>query len=679
MTPPITRELLESHPAVQRFVQYVELHLAQAVDLDQIRVLTHREQIPGDPNNNTQNDGIVELSYTPNLQCRVDENCPTFYGKIHGPAQALFLRHGWITPRRQGSGLVLEDSWAMENLPTPIAGACGTVRALGGEHESRTECADYSPLAWWATVAGLNLAGVELFGRMFRRGSFAGWTLRNLRPTGTQTIPASTRFSQVAPGIAAGSAAMFGSNLLADYGFNMHPELHSHERFGMSALSGHSANWGVSHYLARRAGTPRVRTMSFGSGILSAGLVDALIGSQFEEGSAAREMIRGSAFFLPQVYRGIVGNRAMSFVASRPRLATAGRWGTQVVGAAFLTDVGIMGYRYASEGNSESTRNHRVYRRANELRRVDQGWLDNAWRSGLGMIMPSVVERDLVPGQYVDQARAEFQLTANSMANGAAQTIRHNLIFGNAGQNSQLDFYRQVDWGWLRGSNELGVVNRGDRPNWYLDLVAEDLGSADLYRTYFDGKTRDQQIAFIREQYQWDLSLNDAQEVFARLSLHQARSQMADLHTYVTDSGNNFAGIFNESGNLVSGQEQNLTARLFGDQNQTPNNEQILGLRKVSLLVRIRVLRENLREKQSEMATGSVRQEIAFIERDLRTYTGIATELGLMDEAGNFTPGEITNHANRINIPQARLMERSSTSNADLLREVVQYNDGGGF
>lgn len=689
MTPPrVTRELLGQHPALQRFVEYVELHSGAGVDLDRIAIRTQRESLPDATDNNVAQDGIVELIYTPSENCQVNQNCPFFYGKIHGPAQAIFLRHGWVTPRiNPQMQVTMEQNYPMENMPHPVEGACETVHAIGGADEANAECQSLNPSEWMAISAGANWLGLDLFGTLIGRsrwGSmpFSRFMFRNFRPVGTQNIPWLQRLTQTAPGIAAGGLAMVGTHLGVAPAMGLDTPYHYNERFAMSAVAAQGANHGT-HYLLQRLATrgsaaqsaslpaagSRVGVASFGSALISAALVDALVGPAFgEEGSTSREVLRGSAFFLPQIYRGAMGSRTLALTASRPRVRLAGRVLGYGAVAAFVTDLGHMGYNYVSDGAVGSGRDHALYQRAGEIQNSTEG--GSLLRGALGMIAPSLTERYGVDETYVNQARQEFEIQANSMSENAAQLLRQTIIHGDAGQNRELAFYQGVDLHWLQGDNQLGTVRQEGRPDWYLSLVAEDLGDPNLVRTSLEGRSSEEQIRFMQGQYNWDLSNGDVQEIFNRIALHHAREQIAQVHYLVQPEDNALARHFDAEGRLLPTQRDALLNQLFATGDRSLSTEQILGLRKVGLLVRIRQLREDLRGIESQRRSTTQQANLTTTQRDLAHYEGLARGLGLMDESGAFVAGELTDHANRVTIRPAQIVTQPRFTGADLIREV---------
>ncbi len=685
-SPRITRDLLGQHPALQSFVEYVELHTGEGVDLDRVQIRTQREAGPNPEENNLAQDGIVELIYSPGETCGINQRCPFFFGKIHGPGQAIFLRHGWVIPRMASGGMshTLEQEFAIENLPTPVAGACETVHALGGADEARAQCSTLNPTEWAMAFTAGNWVGLDLLGTLFFRrrwGSapFSRFMFRNMVPVGEQTSPLLQRLGQSAPGIAAGGLAMAGTHLLAAPALGLDTPYHHNERFALGALMAQGSSHGMNRWLAARAASTeasvlqgtrsRVGMASFGSGLISAALVDSLIGPAFgESGSTSREVLRGSAFFLPQVYRGLMGSRTLALTASRPRLQMAGRAAGYTAVATFLTDMAYMGYGYFSDGAVGSGRHHALYQRAGEIQEGTEG--GSFLRGALSMLAPSLTERYGVDDQYVDQARREFALTADSMTGNATQLLRQVIIHGDAGQNRDLDFYQSVDLNWLQSENALGTVRQEGRPNWYLDLVAEDLGDPNLVRTSLTGRSPEEQIRFMQGQYEWELSTGDVQEIFTRIALHHAREQIAQVHYLVNPSENPLAGHFDAQGRLQASQSTALLSTLFGSEGAALSTEQILALRKVGLLVRIRQLREDLRELGSQRPSTTQSSALTGAQRDLDRYSSLARQMGLMDAQGNFTPGELSDHAARVNIRQAQVVTRPQFSGADLIREV---------
>lgn len=736
MPPPIRRADLAQHPAISEFVRYVELHTGQAVDLDRIRVETQRQVScdGSDPEcqDNIRNDGVVELTYAPSDQCHINDRCSVFYGKIHGPGQSILLRHSVAIPQLENlqMGTPPRIEHVSDLLPLPVAGACATVRHLGGSDEVEAVCEDGVEVGRYGAWAASGAIGFEFWGTILNKARgrqafpLTRWLIQNFRPAGSQIFPAADRAVQMGPGVVAGGAAMLGTQLIADPLLGLEANRHHDERFALGVLAGHGANLATTRWLSSRgigttllppastvpaataqrmvrstvdlgkhlAQSPsisgifessavmeeamiregaRLRPMSLGSGLISAALVDTLIGPYLgEEGSTSREVLRGSAFFLPQVYRGVMGSRTLAF-AERPRVRGAGRalgWGATI---AFLSDLAHMGYRYLSVGPTEMGRDHALYRRAQELQDAREG--SSLWRGFLNVIAPSLTESMTVSDDYVTEAQNEFALTAQSQVRNARQVLLHNLIHGGAGQNRNVDFYQRVNLDWLRGDNDLTTIQRQGHPDWYLGLVAEDLGDPNLYRTYLEGKNREQQIRFIQNQYEWDLSAEDVQEILARIGLHHARSQIADIQHLMNPGPDNLASLFDEEARLRPGMKDRLLNQLFTDFPEVPTEEQILALRQVALVVRVRQLREDLRGAQG--ASGQVGQgdDLRRIQRDLNRYTSLARELGLINESGDFVPSEIYDHAQRINVRVAQIESRPTTTGADLIREVYGF------
>jgi hypothetical protein len=407
-------------------------------------------------------------------------------------------------------------------------------------------------------------------------------------------------------------------------------------------------------------GAARLRPNSFGSALLSASLVDAVIGDQLRDDPASREAVKGTGFFLPAIYRGVMGNRVLGLTAKRPWLAGAGRYAAGAATAGFVADLGVMGYHHLSEGEAQITREHRLYQRAGEIAQLRQGWFSKLWRGALGIFMPSVAER-AVPEEFVESARGEMKDHAQGLASSTAQALRHHLIFGHGGEDRSVEFYRKLDWDFLRGENELGVIKRGeDKPDWYLEVVAEDLADPVIRYRYLENKNVEQQINFIQNRYRWDLSPGDVREILGRIALHHARQGLADIHGYITREENVWAKLFDASGRLNPGQEKNLTTQLFASLGEVPSGKQILALRKVGLLVRIRQLREVLTEVTGRSKDPWTDLGVIRAELDLKDYEVIAKKMGVMDSEGNFAAGEITDQAMRIPVAQAILEENAS-------------------
>lgn len=657
MAGPITPEQLGAHPALQQFVEYIEGHTGAPVDLSRIRMTTHREAIPGEPSNNLPNDGIVELDYFVNSQNQIGVSNPLFYARINATTQSMELRHGWITPKKE-RGVILEDRWALENLPTPIQGACTLVKELGGEAEKKAACVDY-PQAGKAASGLFLFLGWDLTFTLFRtkmyrtygRFPLSQWTIKNLSPTGAQTIGASSRFVQATP-LLAGAGAMFGSQAMLDHTLGWGPDFYSHERFAIGTAAGFGAQRTMQHWMTGKGigGTSRLATTSFGAGILSAGLVDALIGDYFAGDAATRESIRSSAFFLPAVYRAMMGSRTLALASNYPRLAAGGKIAARVATVGFVADAGLMGYEHLTESDAETARQNRLHRRAEQLRRDSQSGFSNVWRDALRIFMPAFTERHTIPEEFLDTARREMEDTAVGFSTGASHILRHQLIFGNAADNRNVEFYQKVDWNFLREENKLGVIKKGKgKSDWYLDSVAKDLADPVVRYKYLENKDPEQQIRFLQDRYRWDLSVSDVHEILGRIALHRARQDLARIHTYSTPEQNTWAKMFDESGKLNTGEETNLRIHLFSSTGQIPSEEQILALRKVALLVNVRLLRERHRALEAASEEPWVDSKVQETRQEMKNWENLAVKLGLIGPDGKFTPGEIGEQAMRVN------------------------------
>lgn len=708
MADPITAKKLATHPALEEFVRYVERHTGEPVDLARIEVVAQRESAGDATQNNLKNDGIVELSYAPTQDFTEGKRFPIFYGQINGGAQAIFLRHGWITPVQQSGTLVPRDEWASEaSLPTPIPGACAAVHDLGGAAEAKASCQDLSRAGWWgrnaaanaANVLGLDMLilGIDLprygaaqFFNLFRSVKnpvsplrtfpVTRWLGSQLAPVGPQPIAAGSRLAQTVPPALAGATAMFGAQALSDQIFSWDPELHRHDRFAIGVAAGYGAQRGMQYYMAQKGwgGAARLKAASLGSGILTAGLVDALIGDQWAEGSAQRQAIRSSAFFIPAVYRGLMGSRTLSFIAKRPRLAAAGRMAGRVATWAFAADMGLLAFHNLTEEDAETARLNHLYQRAQELRKLHQNGFSNLWRGALETIMPAFTERNTVPEEYLSMARQEMIDQAKGLSDGAAQTLRYELIFGNGGENQNLDFYRRLDFSALRGENRLGVVKKGEgKSDWYLETVARDLADPVIRYHYFQNKTGEEQLRFIKNRYHWDLSNQDVQEILGRIALHQARQDLAQLHSLVNRRELAMADCFDGGGKLNPGKEPLLMHLLFKDLGEVPDEGQVLALRKVALLVRIRTLREQYRVAKEDAWNSEEDKWVIQAKGDLKKYETLALQLGLMDGGGNFTPGEIREFA--LGIPPAETppSARRRYGKAEVIQAIMAENASG--
>jgi len=138
----------------------------------------------------------------------------------------------------------------------------------------------------------------------------------------------------------------------------------------------------------------------------------------------------------------------------------------------------------------------------------------------------------------------------------------------------------------------------------------------EIHRRVIENSTREQQIAYVQEQYRgYDLSREEVEEIFARISLHNARQEIRNLYYSASGETAGLSNCFDENGSLLAGRESELLTQIFPG--QEVSNDQVLALRRVALARRILELRQN--DPAGELAA----------------YDRVARQIGLADSAGN--------------------------------------------
>ena len=608
----LTAELIRQHPALAAFNEYIREHL-------------HRDPNPAEivVTNARPNDGIIQLSY-------ISPTRDVFVAQIDAsrPTGALEVRRGHAGGR--GTNRV---------EPRPVAhnvtGACDAVHALGGEEESSYTCPAITRpdggapslfrerSAWLAQWGGANWIGAELIGLMWKRRSLSLATLRHIpgwmRVTGSNELSLSARTRLWSPVMAAGAITVLSSEITAD-NLGLHSNYHTNERFALDAYSAYGAMYGMSRLINRRNPGAALRPASLGAGLLTSALVDATLGQMYEEGSAERRALRVGGFFLPEIYRMAVGNRAIALAETRASAGFA-RWGGRAMAAGFYADGAYMLYNHLSGSNAETGRSNLIYRRANQLEDSARHPLSWALHGAAELIAPSLTQRFWVSDNYVDQARREIEAGANATGDNARSFLRHGLLMGPTGPATDASFYTELDLSWLRGENSLRNIRRPDGTELPVADVAEQFNDPEIYHRIIENSTPAQQIAYIQRQFRgYTLSDTDVQEILTRITLHHVRIELHDLQYTAGAELRPFAECFDASGSLRPGSEAALLSQVFPGQGI--NADQILGLRRVALA-------RHILELQAA--------DPSSIE--LASYVRVAREIGLADSDGQLVDG----------------------------------------
>ena len=613
-------------------------------------------------------DGIINLTYITSSQ-------DVYIGQIDANQQILKLRHGTPTGEHDGIPDVRWDNPSQRG----VRDTCQAILALGGNQEDHLQChAAADPVAqvnevnqrkwlWTTGILAGNYTFAEVVAMAMKRRSFpiARWVGQK---TGLSlgTLPGenpATLKQMGVHGLSTGIGMLgfgLGETVVGD-ALGLHPTYHDHERFALGALLGYGAYRGsAALFETRLLGGKGLAPTSFGASLLSAGLVDATIGQLFEEHSSARLAVQGAGFFLPQIYRTLMGTRTMAMSESRG-ISAVSRWGGRAVIASFLLDAGYMGLHHLNQSNVESGRENLLYERATAIQSQHQGFFASAFHGLAGLLMPAITQRYLVDGEYVDLARTQLQADASQLSSGLDSTLRHTLFFGASGEDLNPDFYRHLHWDFLRGSNELKDITLPDGRTLPVEMVAEQIASPDINQR-FTRMQPEEQIRYIQRQYRGHhLSANDVRMILDQIGLTQVRRNLGDLQYVGSTQEQPLIAHFDQNGSLREGHEMSLAASLFP--NQDMSEERILGLRRVALCVRI---------LDMQAAGAAERSPLAAL-------TQIAQGLGLADAQGNLIDGEETRLAREQFSSHAPISPLSAApsgnSDADALRSIAEYGN----
>lgn len=655
---------LQGHPALEDFLLRIYADRHALPPLSEILVTNSRP-----------NDGIIDLSYIDEANsrmyvARLNAGFVAPHATTAGPENVVSFNIGTLDARGR-------PTWQHHTAPTEVVPlACSTVHALGGNREDGFSCHDL-PLSTildgqrnTAITAGLGWWGsLEVGSRLLRRGSFTRALVSGLRPIGTSELTASQRWWQTSPGVTLGFGAMILSNPISD-ALGLTRRGHPHERWALAVGMGHGTNL-LTNYLSSRlalgvdrsvgpllsdrlayetlpvpVGRPRslstssievinpalpaeaqtfsrtrLRPMSLASGLLSSALVDATLGRYFEEGSPERFALRTTGFFLPQIFRSFIGERALAF-SERRGVAGVTRWGGRAVVALFAADALYMGVNYLSSGSVESGRRNTLYAHANEIQRRHQDWFSAFFDGVAESLAPSLAQRFLVGDEYVNVARREFENQSTVVGARASSALRQFLLFNPLGDDRDPEFYRHIDWSLFRGPNRMANVRRADGRLLPVADVYEQISDPAVYSARIENATPAEQIRYIRDQFRGHhLSEGDVREILGRIAVYRLRDEIAQLHYIDTPEHQPLLRFFDVNGSLRADREGDLLAHVFPEIDQGEN--QILALRRVSLVNHIHQL------------------EGAGRTAEAARYITVARELGLRDESGAWaTTGE---------------------------------------
>ncbi len=355
-----------------------------------------------------------------------------------------------------------------------------------------------------------------------------------------------------------------------------------------------------------------------GPGLMASAIVDRTIGSQFAEGSTARNAIRFGSFFLPDVYRIAVGNRGPAIFETRGM-----RWAGRAFAAGFIADMAFSGVNRWQHGSSGAATMNMVYQRANELHDRDEGLLRGVVDGAFEMIAPQVsawwdsVELDGIgfrPNRYQNAAREELRAFSVDTTRRADETLRRHAFFGSGGASLDPDFYTRVDWNFLRGESRLEDIRLPDGREIPVRDILDQLQDPTVARR-FTGDHPEDQVAYIQRQFRgYRLSRAEVEQALDRISLHALRNDLASLSQFDLPENAAMRGLFDEHGALRPGQEGALLRHLFPE--HAPAEADILAQRRVSLALRI------LQARGSGDAAAA------------EPYLAVARRIGLADAAG---------------------------------------------
>ncbi|MCE9626246.1 MAG: hypothetical protein K8R69_12485 [Deltaproteobacteria bacterium] len=628
----LTAELIRQNPALSAFSDYIEQTLHRAPNPGEIEVLNERP-----------NDGILQFTYI-DAQTREAFAAQLNAGQRVG---ALEVNHGPIRDvertirgrRVTQPGVIWVNAHA---TPINVAGACDTLHAIGGEEESGYTCPAISDptsgnppsqFSRRASFFGQNLlanwTGAEVIGWVWKRRSLSAYTYRTLpgllRPVGTNELTLAERARFQTPVLAAGAITMLSAESFSNQ-IGLDANAHYQERFALGVYGAYGSMWGMNRLMNRRTPGAGVNATSLAAGLLTSALVDATLGQMWAEGSSERQTVRMGAFLLPQVYQMAFGKRTLALAETRAGSAVT-RWGGRALAAGFYADAAYMVWHHVTGSNRDAGRDNLIYRRATQLQNVESNSFSWLFHGLAETVAPSLTQRYLVSGNYVDQARREIEAQASAAGNHAQAFLGHALLMGPTGTPTDANFYRELDLSWLRGDNTLRNIRRADGSELPVADVAEQFNDPDIYRRVIENGTPDQQIQYVQQQFRgFRLSREDVQEILSRIALHHVRGELQDMQYTAGSDQRPLADCFDANGALIAGRESTLLGQVFPG--QEINAEQVLALRRVGLARRILELR-------ASDPTGT----------QLAAYTRIATEIGLADASGNLIEGEETRYA----------------------------------
>ncbi len=532
----LSPQLVQDHPPLRSFTQFIEQKSGKTPDPAAIRV-----------QNDQPNDGNLDLNFFQDGQL--------FLGRLNGHEGILQLHHGKIVKGK--------PQWE-ERVPfrQNVAGACGTVHALGGTLEEGTECRD-TPAVKGLDNDGFRFAlalGVypELHSWWGYRTSFYKKLLRE--------FPAGFKFTEGAAPLLGqrirhfsatglGALAMFAADRGAD-ALGLHPRYERHERWGLSVGAGYGT-YRLAHGLLHRFGRrPGIKPVGLGTSLLSSALVDGTVGQFFEEASWERHLLRSSAFFLPQVIKTYAGQRTLNLAQ-----ATGFRGMPKVLGGVFLggllLDATYMVQLHGTRGHAEAMRRNRIYQRAYELQDEEPN-VENVLRGWVHLIAPAITERFLTSDRFVQKSRKEIGDQALQYLTEIENGLRRHLHAGIVRPATA------ADWDGLQGDNRLEDLILPNGKRLPVKAVAEQLADPRISQK-LSGESEEEILGYIRRQFRGHrLTESHAREILDRISLYQTRRQIQELWELEGGANHAIQGFFDRQGRMIPGQEQACLDCLFG-------------------------------------------------------------------------------------------------------------------
>jgi len=471
----LTGEFIGQHQALRDFRNYITRHQGTAPTPEKITVLPEGIQVFSDPSQKKTTNGKIILTYI-DESCRVNQPCRLYSMALWGLQNTTRMRHGWgiLVRDAKGPWVIPEGRSHQASLKwvdavqekTQVPGACSTFHALGGDRVQAVKCQDtLSPQAQYRKDLRNTLLGIPVaflltdlqlgfINRLLRKKTWWPLTrflLKNLKPMGKQAVGLGSLLAQAGPGLLTGGLAMGLSYLLTD-SLGLKPKAHRHEKMLGGALLAQGAQRGSLWLLARSTRVP-LRPVSFTAGLITARLVDATIGPVFREGSWMREALYAGSFFLPQLFRSMMGARRLMLA----KKLSKGRFLGRLLGRALLVTTvadGVYGIsNLIREGIKGSIREKWVYRRAHELRTEKEG--RSLWRGALRIVAPFWALRKTVSQNYVLQARQELTDFTEMIGQSTVAHLMFQLVHGNRNQNLRLDFYQRITLSELQKKNDL--------------------------------------------------------------------------------------------------------------------------------------------------------------------------------------------------------------------------------